>query len=178
MGFFKDLFFLDLGDYEYIGIRFPLGIFLIAMTAVISIALFWYNGKKIYLTLTVKRLLRFGATSESNAKTLKALSLDKNRFLKHELKVSRELNFTVKAVYESEEKSEDNANGKTDGRLDFDKARFYIPEERLDGAKRIAETDASWWKPAVLTAVMIAVLILFGIFADDILSALNGYLKP
>lgn len=183
MSFFKDFFFLNLGDYENFGISFPLGIFLIILTVALSLSLFIITYHNIYITALLKRLIRFGATSEAGAKTLSELGLEKVRSIRYALSRSGQLTFMVKKAGVSEITYEEYVEKikKKDYReekIDFNEARFYISEDKLDRAKKTVETNStSWFKPAVLSAVFFAILILFAVFSEEILTFFNNAAK-
>ena len=183
MSFFKDFFFLDLGDYENFGTSFPLGIFLIILTVALSLSVFIITYHNIYITTLLKRLIRFGATSQKNAKTLAELGLDKVHALRYALSHSGQLTFMVKRAGVNEisyEEYVEKSKSKSycEEKIDFNEARFYISEDKLDRAKKTVETNStSWFKPAVLSAVFFAILILFAVFSEEILTFFNNAAK-
>ncbi len=177
MNFFKELFFLNFKDYENIGVDFPIGIFMIALTVAIAALLFYMNGKKLCIHTMLKRSIRLNAIGEGEAKTLAELGLSDSRALKSALSGGGQLNYIVKRI--DAEPTDDASAAKAGVRIDFKTSKFYILEDRLDRAKRMLETESdSWWQPIILSALLLALLILFGIFADEILSALSAYLAP
>lgn len=183
MGFLKDFFFLDLSDYENFGMSFPLGLFLILLTIGISSALFVINYNKMIMATALKKLLRHKATDELSAKTLSDLGLDGVKKLKHALSHSGQLSYIVKRVGAEEITydeylSKSKEKGFKEEKIDFSTEKFYISPDKIDRAKKILEEDnSSFTKPIVLTAVMVAVLILFAILAPDVLSAINSSLE-
>ena len=183
MGFLKDFFFLDLSNYENIGISFPLGLFLIILTVGIACALFVIHYNKMIMSIALKKLFRQKATDELSAKTLSDLGLNDVRGLKYSLSHSGQLSYMVKQsgveeITYDEYMAKTKVKGYKEEKIDFTTARFYIAPDKADRAKKILEEDnSSWTKPIVLTVIMLAVLILFAILAPDILSAINSSLK-
>ncbi len=183
MGIFKEFFFLNFKDYENIKINFPIGMILIALTLAISAAAFIITYHKIYISTLLKRLIRFGATDESGAKTLSDLGLSNIGALRSSLSRSGQLTFMVKRrgaediTYE-EYTTRIKTKGYKEEKINFETAEFYIAPDKLDRAKKTVETDStSWLRPIILSAVLVALLIVFAIFAPEILSLLNNYLK-
>ena len=59
-------------------------------------------------------------------------------------------------------------------KIDFESAKFYIAEERVDDAKKIVyAANHPWWKPAMISVGLVAVLILLALFLPDILAKIN-----
>ena len=74
--------------------------------------------------------------------------------------------------------AESKKKGLKDEKIDFETARFYIAPDKLDRAKKTVETDSTtWFKPAILTAVFFAILILFALFSEELLTLLNNYAR-
>jgi hypothetical protein len=184
MSFLKDFFFLNLNDFENIGLNFPIGIFLIMLAVAICGMVFIINWHKTYTIAMLKQLLRHEATSEASAKTLADLGLSNTWGLKSSLSKSGQLTYVVKRVGEEKltyEKYMENQKKKKskekNEKIDFTSSKFYIESGKLDRAKRLVETDnASWWKPVFISLIIIAVLILSALFLSDILQAINSSL--
>ena len=100
MNSIKDFFFLNLNQYENFAINFPIGMLLIAMTAVLCASTFIINYQKYYTLAILKQLTRHKATDEKSAKTLAELRLEKSFGLKYSLERSNSLKSMVKRVGE------------------------------------------------------------------------------
>lgn len=179
MKFLKDFFFLNLSDYENLKVAFPIGAFLIAVCIASCAAVFAMTYYKRTNNAICKQLMRHGAIGEDKAKTLKELHLLDSRAIKSALSKSGQVTYIVKRVGENAETYEQymekmKTKGYKPEKIDFDSAKFYIAEERVDDAKRIVySANHPWWKPALISVGLIAVLILLALFLPDILTKIN-----
>ena len=180
----KDFFFLNFSQYENIGMNFPIGVFLILLCIVGIVSVFFLTYYRMFTRSLYSQLLRHNAKDEQSAKTLSQLRLDKSFAIRSSLSRSNgQLTYIVKRAGQ-EELSYDEymKKSKTKGykpeKIDFSSARFYIPAERMDTAKKLLENfDVSWIKAAVISLVLVGLLVLSVFTMDDILSFFNGLVK-
>ena len=179
MKFLKDFFFLNLSDYENLKVSFPIGAFIIAVCIASCAAVFAMTYYKRTNNAICKQLMRHGAIGEEKAKTLKDLRLSDSRAVKSALSKSGQITYIVKRVGESAETYEQyienmKKRGYKPEKIDFESAKFYIAEERVDDAKKIVyAANHPWWKPAMISVGLVAVLILLALFLPDILAKIN-----
>lgn len=183
MDFIKDFLKLNLSEFENFGINFPIGIFITLFTVTMCVAIFVYNYKKSYTASLLKQLIRHNATDEQSAKTLKELHLDNIWAIKLALSGSGQLTYMVKAAggkktsYE-EYVAQSRVRGFKDKKINFDEAKFYIPSDRTDKAKRTLESsNTEWWRPALISILLITTLMILALFLPEILKAINSYVK-
>ena len=183
MDFITEFFSLNLSQYENFGINFPIGMFIVFFTLAMCAAFFIYNYQKRYVAFMLKQLIRHNATSRENAKTLKELHLEKNFYLKSALSGSGQLTYLVKSTdysqptYE-EYVSESKKRGFKEKKINFEQAKFYISEERINESKRIVErSNTEWWRPILFSAIAIALLGILAIFLPEILNSINSSVK-
>jgi hypothetical protein len=178
----KDFFFLNLDKYENLKVSFPIGMFLIATALASCVAVFAMNYYKRTNFAICKQLMRHGATEEDKAKTLKELRLYDSRAVRAALSKSGQITHIVKRVGECATTYEEYVeNMKKKGykpeKIDFESARFYIAPDKTDYAKHIVyASNHPWWKPAAISAGIVAALVLTAIFLPDILSSINNSL--
>ena len=180
MEFIKDFWSLNLNQYENIGLYFPVGVFLVLLCVVMSGAAFFLTYYKRNTVTLYKQLLRHEATCEDKAKTLRELRLDASHAIRSALsKSSGQLTYVVKRVGEVKENYEEyikksKGRGYKPEKINFDEARFYIAEDKVDIAKKnVSGAEPAWWKPIAITVTMVVIVVLLAIFLPDILSAMN-----
>lgn len=163
MKYIKQLFFLNLYDYEHIKFRLPVGMIVTFMAVALCAATFFITYRKRYMYVFCSQLLRHNADSEENAKTLKELRLADYGALKRALSRSGQLTYMIKRVnavmptYE-----EARAKGFKYEKIDFASERFYIDSESVEKVKEIANYSyPAWWKPVVAS---VAILVVFSVF--------------
>lgn len=179
MDFIVDFLLLDLKDFENFGISFPIGLFTTLFLLALSCACFVINYRKMYTTEVLRQLFRHESTSPENAKTLKALRLDRAS-IRSALSRSGHLTYLVRRVgeetltYEQYRSKKKNRTLKEE-KINFSEAKFYLDPEKIKRAENeIANGSTSWWQPTILTTVFIAIFIFLAIFGSDILSAINN----
>ena len=180
MKIIKEFFFLNLNQYENIGLYFPIGVFLIFLCVATAAAVFFVTYYKSYTTTLYKQLLRHGATDEASAKTLKELRLDASLPIRRALsRQSGQITYIVKRVGDIKPSYEEYVeNSKKRGykpeKIDFDKARFYIHPERIDNAKKLTESGgAPLWRAILICLIILSILALLVWLLPDLLSAID-----
>lgn len=161
MSFIKDLIMLNAKDYLDTVSDIYINVIIFAIALALCIASFVINHNKAYTYKIIRQLLRRGATNEENAKTLKELHLDNSRSLKSALTRKGQLASVIKRAGYTEPTYEEyvaemKAKKRKKETLDFDDARFYIPADKVDSAKRIQEKG----EPTILRTMLVCVLII------------------
>ena len=183
MNFITDFLSLNLTQYENFGINFPIGMVIVIFSVAMCVAFFIYNYRKRYTAFMLKQLIRHNATSAENAKTLKDIHLEKNLYLKSALSGSGQLTYLVKSADASnptyeEYVTESKKRGFKEKKINFEEAKFYVHEERVNKAKRIVETsNTEWWRPILFSAIVIVLLVISAIFLPEILNSINSSVK-
>lgn len=157
----KDLIMLNAKDFLEIGSDVYINLIMLIIAAALCVASFFINFHKTYTVNIIKQLLRREATSEETAKTLSELHLENQRGLKSALSRKGQLTSLIKrAGYVEPTYEEYMAQAKEKKlkreKIDFLTARFYIPQESQDKAKRIKERE----NPTIARTVLVCVLIL------------------
>ena len=181
MKILKEFFFLNLIQFENIGIYFPLGVFLILACAVACCSVIFFTYHKIYTRLIYKKLLRHNAVGEENAKTLRELKIDDSFAIRSLLsRPNGQLTYIVKRAGEEKISYEEymQKSKKVEEKIDFSTAGFYIPGDKTDMAKKLLEgSEPSWIKAAIVCVFFIGLLVLAVFTAYDLLYWINGLLK-
>ena len=181
MNSIKDFFFLNLNQYENFAINFPIGMLLIAMTAVLCASTFIINYQKYYTLVILKQLTRHKATDEKSAKTLAELRLEKSFGLKYSLERSNSLKSMVKRVGEKTPTYEEfiensKKKGYKEEKIDFESARFYIDKKAQGKIQRIMESPTpDWWRPVLMSLFFISLAVIVGVFLPELLDWINNY---
>lgn len=183
MEYIKDFLTLNFSEFDNLGINFPIGAFLVFFTIAMCVASFLYNYKKRCTVSLLKQLIRHNAIDSESAKNLRELHLEGIWSLKHALSGSGQLTYIVKAAnvdkidYETYA-AKSKKHGFKDKKINFDEAQFYIPHERMSKAKRIIETSSTeWWRPILISVLLISMLAILSVFLPDILKSINSSVK-
>ena len=178
MGFLKDFLFLNLSDYENIGIELPIGAILLALSVVLIGFVFYYNYYRSSASYLCMRLLRADAISEEKGVGLKDIRLDGSLGVKLVLRGGGELSAVIKLVGEKKESYEEyikasKSKGRKAEKVDLGSACFYIAPEKKDRAERIAAENHSVLTPILISVAVLAILVLAMLFLPDLLELLN-----
>lgn len=162
MKYIKQLFFLNLYDYEHIKFRLPIGMIVTFMAIGLCAAAFFITYRKRYTYALYGQLIRHNAISPESAKTLKELRLSDYKAVKRALSRSGQISYAVKRVNDEKPTYEEvSKRGFKYKKIDFDTERFYInPEASTLVRKTEGAPTPAWWKPV---AVSFAILIVFSI---------------
>ena len=178
MKFIKDFLFLDLSDYENIGIYLPIGAIIIGFCVLMIAFAFYYHYYRSSVSVICMRLLRADAISEEKGRGLKELRLDGSLVVKMALRGGGELASIVKRVgahnptYE-EYVGEQKKRGYKAERVDLSAAAFYIDPSQRDRAARISSENHSLLTPIIISLVLVCVLVLAVLFLPDLLALIN-----
>jgi hypothetical protein len=184
MSFFerlKDFFLLNLNDYSNINIVFPIGIFFTAITAALCIFVFIYAYRRVVTVTLLKQLLRHEANDETRAKTLYSMHIKEGIVIKNLLSSRQgQLNSIVCRKGDVEMTYEQyliasKRKGYKEEKIDFSTAEFYIPEDKLDTAKKIVEGESpSMLKASLMAVLLFVVLLCISITLPQLLEYINS----
>lgn len=178
MKLIKDFLFLDLSDYENIGISLPIGAILTVFCVVMIAFTFYYHYYRSSVTIICTRLLRADAVSEEKGRGLKDLRLDGSLGVKLALRGGGELASIVKRVgahkptYEEYVEESKKRTYKAE-RVDLSAAAFYIDPSQRDRAARISSENHSLVTPIIISLVLVCVLVLAVLLLPDLLALIN-----
>ncbi len=180
----KDFIFLNVKDsFQNVDVDIYINIILYVIAIALCITVFWVSYHKNYTVKMIKQLLRKNALSENGAKTLCELRLSDSRAIKRALSRRSQLSDMVKRVGDTKMSYEEymalsKAKKLPKDRIDFASARFYIPAEKLDRARRISEKEnPSLLRNILICVIIIALFIALSLFMPDILMELNRIQK-
>ena len=178
MNFIKEFLFLNLSDYENIGIELPIGAILFGFCIVMIGFTFYYRYQRNAVSAICTRLLRADAVSEEKGRGLGELRLDGSLGVKIALRGGGELGSIVKRVGEKKMSYEEyisatKKRGYKAEKVDFSTALFYIDPDRRDRAERLSSERHSALMPIIISAVLIAVLVIAMLFLPDLLAMIN-----
>ena len=175
-----EYFWLNLKDYENIGLDLPIGMILMGLAVALCVSVFYINARKRSALNIITALLRHEAIDEEGAKSLKELSLDGTFGIRSALSKGGKLSKIVGRVGESVPSFDEYSKQKPSEQRELEKANFegvklYIKSEELDAAKRMFEEEnASYLPPIILSLSFIAVFAIIGIVLPDLLSLINS----
>lgn len=177
MKYIKEFFFLNLNQYENISIPFPIGMVSIALTLIMCLAAIYYYYYKNYTCTLLRALKRHEAKDEESAKTLKELRLHTSSPIKRALTRQGRLSFLVKEACKKELTYEEYLKlGKKSRRTektDFEKARFYLSNDKKDIAASEIEKCPSLLTPVLTCVIAITALLLMFFFLEPLLEVIN-----
>ncbi len=178
MNFLKDFLFLNLSDYENIGIELPIGAILLALSVVMIGFVFYYNYYRSSASCLCMRLLRAGAISEDKGVGLKDLRLDGSLGVKIVLRGGGELRTVIKRAGEKKQSYDEylkasKEKGRRAEKIDLNSSRFYIAPDKKDRAERISSENHSGLTPILMSVAILAILALALLFLPDLLELLN-----
>ena len=178
---FEYYFSLNLSEYSSIGIDFPINLFLVAFLIGMLVTIVVVNLLRTVNTQIVKKLLRYEAISEDSAKTIEELQLN-NNLTRLTLSGNGRIKRIIKRVGEKEytyEEFNEQIKSKEykEFKIDFRNSKFYIFNECIDEAKKIAETKNSSILNTILLCLFITIVFLCVIFCmPEILNFINNSL--
>lgn len=160
---FNYYFSINLSDYSSIGIDLPINLFLLAFLIGMLLTIIVVNLIRETNTNIVRKLIRYEAYSENASKTLDEiklnnlltrLTLGSNGMMKKIIKRAGEKEYT----YE-EYKEAIKTKGFKEEKIDFTTSKFYISEDALTEAQRIAEIKNSSLLNTILLCVLITIIV-------------------
>ena len=142
---------------------------------------------RVYSSKIIKALVANGASDESSAKTLSELGLLKTPFVRMYLKDDSVIRRSVLVCGSSHKKSSANKFKifwyesfiRTDipKVIDFENAKFYLPEENRAGAELRFKEEAHPVRSFILAAVIMLAAALFAIYAlPELLSMFDNFI--
>ena len=188
MSFLKDIITLNAKDFlsTNMDIYVNAAVFIVAIALCCASFLIYYH--KSYTLLLIKQLIRRGATSEENAKTLSEMHLENSRAIKSALNRRSQLSAIVKMQgyvaptyeeYISNQKAKSRKERrKAEDKIDFSTARFYIPSDSLDRAKRMQEKEnPTVWRTVLVCVLIVALSVCVALLMPEILNLLNSLMQ-
>ena len=171
--------FLNFKDYKNLNFNFPIGIILILFMIAFPIAVFFINKKRNTISFAMKQLVRHEAFNEQSAKSLSALRLSNLKSFKKMLTSSGQLSSMIKIVGYQKPSYEDYIKAKKEKKNlekpNFEEVKIFISEDSREKAETIAESEITpIWKPILIAAVGVIILVLLFIFMPEILDFLNS----
>ena len=157
----RDIIFLNAKDYLFTASDIPINIIVLTIGIALCVASIFIYYHKAYTVAIIKALLRREATGEDKAKTLSELRISSSFALKRALSRRGQLTGIVKrAGYREPTYEEYIALSKKERRaeekIDFDTARFFIPEDLVDKAKLVKDKE----NPTVIRTLLVCLLII------------------
>lgn len=180
--FYKDYFFINLKDYPNIGIDLEITKILFCLLIGIIIATAILNYRRASTIKVIKRLLRYDATNEENAKTSKELGINEKSLsfiLSNNSRLNRLISKVGQKEYTYEEYSKEiKKRGYKEEKTDYKTARLYIREDAIEEAKFLSEASAPTLLSTVLFCVMmVAIFFCIILLLPEILILFNNILE-
>ena len=179
--FLKYYFSINLANYPHIGINFEINKILVLFLVGMIITIVVVNLRRDAISTFLKKLLRHKAFDEESAKTLDDIAY--NTFLiKLSLSGGGRISKVVKRVGEKEYTYEEYSEAIKskefkEEKIDFSSAQFYICENALDEANRIAEMRNTSVLNTVLLCLFITIVCICAIITmPEILTIINNLL--
>ena len=193
--YFNEKYFtVEFGAYENFSLGAGTSALAQTLVYAIAVGVIVAAGMSVYTRSVlggfVRTLLKEGALSPENAKTLSDVGFFRNAAIRRELAKGVTLRKVVKCCEEEALKKVSNAQStesqaepdrrwggksKSDFRPDFLTARYYIPEDLKYRAEvRFEKKGSSWWNffLAALGAIVVAALI--GFFLPDLFQLMDN----
>ena len=160
---FKNCFTTNLNEYDNININLEINKVLVLAFAVLMIGIIFFNSYRRNMRLMVTQLIRHGAKSEENAKTLGELGLNDARIIKRLLLGDNMLTKIVARVgekrYEYEEyKALTKEEKDRISTVDFATAKFYIREDKLFSAEEVSSRYNTSVTNTVISCVFLVIV--------------------
>ncbi len=177
--YIEKFFNSNLNQYDKINIDFPIGLFIFLLIVTLCLTVFFIHFKKKYLQDVLFMLVRYEGIGEENSKTVSELFLNPTLM---KLFVSYKGQFASfvkiagrkKLSYEDYIKLTKEEKKKYD-EVNFNTAKFYIPENQLDAVKnKIEKENVSIFSPVLVSVLFIVILILLIRFLPNILEFINS----
>lgn len=179
--FYNKYFLINLKDYPNIGFDMQINVVLFCFLIGLIVTTVIYNYKTEGNTRLIKRLQRLEATNEENAKTLDELNLN-NFNSRQTLSGSGRISKIISRVgaekmsYEEYKAAIKNKDYREE-KINFKEARFYINEDGIDEATRIAESNNTSPINTVLYCILMVTIYVFIMFLmPSILTLINNFL--
>ncbi len=188
MSFLKDIITLNAKDFLPTEMNIYVNVAVFITAFALCCASFIINYHKSYTLLLIKQLLRRNAISDENAKTLRELHLENSRVIKSALNTRGQLTSIVKMqgykapTYEeyvaSQRVKKRKDRKEKEEKIDFSTARFFIPSEQIDRAKRFQEKEnPTLWRTALICVFIIALSVCIALLMPEILRLLNNLIE-
>ena len=179
--FYNKYFIINLSDYPNIGIDLQINVVLFCFLIGMIVTTLIINYRTETNLTLIKKLLRYEANSEENAKTLSEIGFY-TAMAKLTLRGSGRIKKLISRVGEKQMTYEEYVEAIKDKKykeeeIDFENARFYIKEESLDEAVKISETNTTSLVNTILLCVLMVAIYVFLMFLmPSILTLVNNIL--
>ena len=179
--FYNKYFLINTNEFPNIGMDLEINKILFCFLLGLIVTTVIYNYRTEGNSRLIKKLLRYEAFSEDNAKTLDELGLN-NFNSRLSLSGSGRIKKIISRVGETamsfEEYTEALKNKSyKEEKIDFKEARFYLNEKSLEDEKRIAETNNTSLLNTILLCVLMTTVYVFVMFLmPSILTVINNVL--
>ncbi len=165
MSFFEYLgraFMLNLSDYGNLGSDIYINIYLLIFTVALCIGFYVFNFHKRNMYLIVNQLLRHKCKDKESAKSLSAIGLGDNFFVRRMLSSGGHITKVVKRTDEveytyEEKQAMSKAKKSSRPKIDTKATLFYIDGSMNERALRIQEN----YNISTLRTTLLAALLLF-----------------
>lgn len=198
LNIFGDIFALDMGEYENLGFGdfafTNLRGIIIGMVAGIIIAAYLSIFNKRVHGSFVSSVIELGASTPSTAKTLSELGYMKNSAVRSAIRsgntyrgilrcVEAEEYYFARELARGEYEAKVAASGVSappfespEFKFDFEKAHFYIPEDKhFSASTRFEKKGTSVFSAVVMTLISVALLWAILKFLPDIMQLLDNF---
>lgn len=198
LNIFNDIFALDMGEYENLGFGdfafTNLRGIIIGMVAGIIIAAYLSIFNKRVHGSFVSSVIELGASTPSTAKTLSELGYMKNSAVRSAIRsgntyrgilrcVEAEEYYFARELARGEYEAKVAASGVSappfespEFKFDFEKAHFYIPEDKhFSASTRFEKKGTSVFSAVVMTLISVALLWAILKFLPDIMQFLDNF---
>ena len=177
----KEYMSINLKDYENIAIDFEINKFLILVAIGLCAVAFVVNYKRSLMIETIKQLIRHGATSEEEARSLGELGLGSSRGIRKAVTTDSQLRRMIAIVGESrptyEEYVAEMKQKKKKPEKDAADIRIYIPSDSLERAKFVYNTyNTSLLKTALSCVFILALSVCLILLSPSILTLVDSLL--
>ena len=180
--FYEKYFLLNLEDYPNFGISLEINKVMFFLVIGIIVAAFVINYNRNCAQQLVSKLMRHSAFDSDNAKTLGEMRIT-SFWTKHLLSSSARIKGIIKRsgekIYTYDEYiAATKEKGYKEEKIDFETARFYIPEDKRDEATHIHEMKDTTLIGTILFALlMLALCVCLMFLMPEILPFLNNLLE-
>ena len=179
LSFLREYFSVNLKDYQNIGIDLEITKVLFCFTLGLIVATVVISYIKLQTNTLIKKLIRYEATEENNAKSLEKLGMKpfgaRMAFLSKG-RISKIIYYKGQKEYTYEEYTElMKSKSFKEEKIDFETAEFYIKPDMLDDAKKIIDVPTSSSLSIVLLCILIiAIFACLMLMMPEILSFINS----
>lgn len=173
----------NLNDYENINFDLEINKVIIGSAIVLMIGIIIFSIRRANIRRIVMQLIRYGAFSQDDAKTVKELGFDKSTVIKTLLSGDNQLTRVVSRIGEKEYNYDeyiklDKKQREALDVIDFENERFYIKPEKKDRARNIVDRYITSIPRVVAVCVFVLIIAFcFVTCMPGILETINNMLE-